>query len=160
MFSAHWWCVRVVGQTATQPFPSSLRHPLVPGLSFSCLPLQDPFLLPGPSFLPTVFFKVFIGVQLLYSVVFLAVQQSESVTCIHISPLFQISFPFRPPQSTEQISLSYSVGSHQLSTLYIGHRHREQTYLNLHGVILNSKFQSIFQVYSVAFTHNKSFPPF
>ena len=45
---------------------------------------------------------------------FLAVQQSESVIRIHISPLFQISFPFRSPQSTEQSSLYYTVGSHQL----------------------------------------------
>ena len=30
-----------------------------------------------------------------------AVQQSESATCIHISPLLWISFPFRSPQSTE-----------------------------------------------------------
>ena len=34
-------------------------------------------------------------------------------------PLFQISFPFRSPQSIEQSSLCYTVGSHQLSTLYI-----------------------------------------
>ena len=48
------------------------------------------------------FFKLsFIGVQLLYSIVlFSAVQQSESV--IHISSLFQISFPFRSPQNIEQ----------------------------------------------------------
>ena len=30
-----------------------------------------------------------------------AVQQSESATCIHISPLFWIFFPFTSPQSTE-----------------------------------------------------------
>ena len=45
---------------------------------------------------------IFIGVELLYSVVLVsAVQQSESAICIHISPLFYISFPFRSPQSTE-----------------------------------------------------------
>ena len=47
------------------------------------------------------------------------VQQSESAIRIHISPLFQISFPFRSPQSTEQGSRCYTVGSHQLSILYI-----------------------------------------
>ena len=30
-----------------------------------------------------------------------AVQQTESVIHIHISPLFRISFPFRSPQSAE-----------------------------------------------------------
>ena len=44
-----------------------------------------------------------------------AVQQSESAVCIHISPLFWISFPFRSPQSIEQSSLSYTVSSHQLN---------------------------------------------
>ena len=28
-------------------------------------------------------------------------QQGQSAICTHISPLFWISFPFRPPQSTE-----------------------------------------------------------
>ena len=37
----------------------------------------------------------------------------------HISPLFWISFPFRSPQSIEQSSLCYTVGSHWLSILYI-----------------------------------------
>ena len=34
-------------------------------------------------------------------------------------PCFWISFPFRSPQSTEQSSLCYTAGSHQLSILYI-----------------------------------------
>ena len=51
---------------------------------------------------------IFIGVQLLYNVVLVStVQQSESGVCIHISPLFWISFPFRSPQSIEQSSLCY-----------------------------------------------------
>ena len=42
------------------------------------------------------------GVELLYSVVFIsAVQQSESDTHIHISPLLWIPFPFRPSRSTD-----------------------------------------------------------
>ena len=42
------------------------------------------------------YFLIFIGVQLLYNVVLVsAVQQSESAICIHISPVFWISFPFR-----------------------------------------------------------------
>ena len=39
------------------------------------------------------------------------------VNQLYISPLFGISFPFRLPQSTEQGSLSFIVGSHQLSIL-------------------------------------------
>ena len=49
---------------------------------------------------------------------FLAVQQSESVIRIHISPLFQTSFSLSP-QSVEQSSLCSTVGSHQLPILYI-----------------------------------------
>ena len=48
-----------------------------------------------------------------------AVQQSESVIHIHMSPLFWISFPFGLPQRTESCSLCCAVGSHQLPTLYI-----------------------------------------
>ena len=67
-----------------------------------------------------LFKKIFIGVQLLYNTVLVYnVQQSESAICIHTSPLFWISFSFRSPQSTEQSSLCYAVGSHQLSILYI-----------------------------------------
>ena len=52
------------------------------------------------------------------------VQQSKSIIyiymyiyncthiCVYTSPLFWISFPFRSPQSTEQGSLSYTVGFH------------------------------------------------
>ena len=50
---------------------------------------------------------------MLYNVVFIsAVQQSESVICIHIFPLFWISFPFRSPQSTELSFLCYTIGLH------------------------------------------------
>ena len=49
----------------------------------------------------------FIGVQLLYNVVLVsAVPQGTSV--VHISPLFQICFPFRSLPSIEQSSLCYS----------------------------------------------------
>ena len=43
------------------------------------------------------------------------VQKSESALCMHRSPLFWISFPFRSPQSAEWSSLWYTVGSHKLS---------------------------------------------
>ena len=47
-----------------------------------------------------------IAVYLLYNTVLVsAVQQSESIIHIHIPPLFQISFPFRLPQSTESTVL-------------------------------------------------------
>ena len=36
---------------------------------------------------------------------------------IYTSSLFWMSFPFRSPQSTEQSSLRYTVGSYQLSVL-------------------------------------------
>ena len=65
------------------------------------------------------FLLIFIGVQLLYNVVLVpAVQPGESAICIHISPLW-ISFALRSPQSIAQSSLCYTVGSHQLSILYI-----------------------------------------
>ena len=66
------------------------------------------------------FFLTFIGLQLLYNVVLVStVQLSESAIRIHISSLFWISFSFRSPQSIEQSSLCYTVGSHKLSILYI-----------------------------------------
>ena len=57
----------------------------------------------NPSFSFFSFFKLIcIGVQLLYNIVLVtAVQQSDSATHIHASPLFWTSFPFRSPQSTE-----------------------------------------------------------
>ena len=48
-----------------------------------------------------------------------AIQQSESVVCIHISLLFKISFPFKSPQSIEQSSLSETEGSQWLPVLHI-----------------------------------------
>ena len=59
----------------------------------------------GTSSIVSIFFFpcslfYFIGVQLLYNVLLVsAVQQSESVVRVYISTLFQISFPFRSPQS-------------------------------------------------------------
>ena len=74
-------------------------------------------------FFSFIFRKTFVGVQLLYDVVLVStVQQSKSAICIHIlppTPLFWIFFPFRSPQSTEKSSLCYTVGSLQLSILYI-----------------------------------------
>ena len=45
---------------------------------------------------------------------FLLVQQSESSMCIHVLPLFQISFPLRSPHSIKQSSLGSPAGSHHL----------------------------------------------
>ena len=47
------------------------------------------------------------------------VQQSDSVIHIHVSILFQILFPFRLLQNTEQSSLCYTVGPCRLSILNI-----------------------------------------
>ena len=67
-----------------------------------------------------MFFKNFVGVQLLYNVVLVSiVQQNESAICIIYIPSFGISFLYRSPQSIEQSSLSYTVGSYQLSVLCI-----------------------------------------
>ena len=53
-------------------------------------------------FFSPLFFKIFIGVWLLYNVAFVSgVQKSESAILKHVSPLFWISFPFRSPQITE-----------------------------------------------------------
>ena len=81
----------------------------------------SPYCLKSTLSIPTKFcFFLIIGVQLLYNVVLVStVQQSESAIHIHISPLFWISFPFRSLQSIQQSSLCYTVGSHQLSILYI-----------------------------------------
>ena len=46
-----------------------------------------------------------------------ATQQSDSVTHIHVSILFQIIFPFGLLQSIEQNSLCYTVGPCWLSIL-------------------------------------------
>ena len=68
--------------------------------------------------LKKIFF--FTGLQLIYNVVLVsAVLQSESVIHIHISTLFQILFPYRPVHNVKQNSLCYTVGSYQLSILYI-----------------------------------------
>ena len=61
---------------------------------------------------------------MLDNIVFIsAVHQSESAVYIHMCPLFQISFPFRSPQSTEQISLcSLVVYFIHRSVVYFIHR--------------------------------------
>ena len=50
---------------------------------------------------------------------FLLVQHSKLAMHIQTSTLFKILFPQRSLQSTEQSSLCYTVGSYQLSILYI-----------------------------------------
>ena len=57
---------------------------------------------------------LFFGILFYSAVLVLAVQQTESAVCIHISPLFWISFLFRSPQSTEQNSLGCTVGPHSV----------------------------------------------
>ena len=47
------------------------------------------------------------------------VQQSDSVSHIHVSILFQILFPFRLLQSIEWSSLCYTIGPCWLSILNI-----------------------------------------
>ena len=44
--------------------------------------------------------------------------RAKRISCTYIDPLFWISFPFRPPQGTEESSLCNTVGSHLLSSLY------------------------------------------
>ena len=86
-------------------------------------PLDVLCVTPIPLFFQRVFIYFlinFIGVQLIYNVVLVSVvQQSESVMHTHISTLFQILFPCRSLQSIEQSFLCYTVGSYELSILYI-----------------------------------------
>ena len=78
------------------------------------------FQTPKIRILQDLFFKIFIGVYLIYNVVLVSgVQQTESIIHIHISTLFQILFPYRPLQSIEQSSLCYKVCPYYLSILYI-----------------------------------------
>ena len=64
------------------------------------------------------FLKIFLGVQLFYNVILVSdVQLNESVICIHIATHFQILFPYRPLQSIEQSSLSYTVRPYLLPIL-------------------------------------------
>ena len=61
---------------------------------------------------------IYIRAELLYNGVLVsAIQKNESSICLHISPLFWISFSFRSPQST----VLYK-GSYQISLLYIASR--------------------------------------
>ena len=71
--------------------------------------------MPLPIFLNFLFY---IGVELINNVVLVSgVQQSDSVTHIHVSVLSQILFPIRLLQSIEQGSLCYTVGPCGLSIL-------------------------------------------
>ena len=74
------------------------------------------FSLPCPVDGVSLFVSLFIfciGVQLLYNVFimlfFSAVQQSESVICIHIYPPFWIPFPLSSPQSIRYSSQCWAV---------------------------------------------------
>ena len=67
-----------------------------------------------------IFFKFYIGTQLINNVVLvLGVQRSDSVIHLHVSILFQILFPFRLLQNIEQHSLCYTLGPCWLSILNI-----------------------------------------
>ena len=80
--------------------------------------LQDVMEKPKHTLWPTLYIYIYIfffliGIYLLYNVVLVsAVQQSESVTCVHVPLLPWISFPFKSAQSTEWSSLCYTVDSH------------------------------------------------
>ena len=76
---------------------------------------------PHLAFFVVLFIFIFlIEVQLIYSIVLVSgVQQSDSVIHTYISILFQILFPHRLLQNTEQSSLCYIVGPCWLSILYI-----------------------------------------
>ena len=70
---------------------------VIPGLEWSY-----------PLFLVIIsFFKIFIGVELIYNVVLVSgIQQSESVT--HISTLFKILFPYRSLEYRVEFPVLYS----------------------------------------------------
>ena len=68
----------------------------------------------------SLFFFTFLLLAYSYLTLFIsAVRQSESATCIHISPLLLISFPFKSPQSTQESFLCCIAGSHYLFILHI-----------------------------------------
>ena len=85
----------------------NLNSDVITGIQFYCL--CDRLLNNFFSF----YLFIFIGVQLLYNVV----QKSESVTQIHIFPLFVV--PSHLVTTKRRVgSVGYTVGSHQLSVLY------------------------------------------
>ena len=70
---------------------------------------------------PLIFYKlkkIYWSIVVSQCLLISAIQQCESAICIHISPLFWISFPFRSMQNIEQSSLSIQY-SHYLCILYI-----------------------------------------
>ena len=67
-----------------------------------------------PIWIPSISFSCFLNFFFNWRIVALQCCVSlcsESVVHTHIFPLFWIPFPFRSPQSTEQSSLCYTVGS-------------------------------------------------
>ena len=73
-----------------------------------------------PSVFFFFYFLCYIGVELInYVVLVSGVQQSDSVTHMHVSILFQILFPIRLLQNIEQSSLCYTVGPRWLSVVHI-----------------------------------------
>ena len=76
--------------TVEKYFPIRQNY-LIDRLNFDC----------GPIYTFFFNFFIYIGAQLLYTAVLVPTgQQSESAICIHISPLFWTSVPFRSPQRT------------------------------------------------------------
>ena len=70
------------------------------------------------AFFFSFIFYFFIGVQLLYNVVLVStVQQSASAICIHIFPLFWISFPFKLLQNIP-CAIQQALISHLFYTQY------------------------------------------
>ena len=95
-----------------------------PGLEPMSPALAGRFSTTAPPGKPlNLFFKIFIGVYLVYNAVLVsAVQQSESAIRIHISPLFWISFPSRSPQCIKQSFLCYTVCHIRLFTFKLNYK--------------------------------------
>ena len=71
------------------------------------------------------------------------VQQSDSVIHVHISILFQVLFPFRLLQSTEQSSLCYTVGPCWLAVLSMS-IDTDNRFINTREITENSFFSLLY----------------
>ena len=92
-------CLEPPGKAALQPLPASFDY----GFCLYSLSAKENC---------GVFFFFFIGAQLINVVLVSGVQQGDSVIHTHASFLFQILFPVRLLQNTEQSSLCYTESSY------------------------------------------------
>ena len=99
-----------------QLFPWTVAHQTPLSMGFSRQEYQSGLPFPSPGDLPNPEIEPRSPASQADSLL----SESPGLTIhVHVSPLSWISVPFRSPQSLEESSLCYIVGSHQLSILYI-----------------------------------------